>query len=68
VKKISYAERGNGRGVLVTARLPAGLAERIDAIAKADGITRSGATRKAIETGLKQLQRKAPAKRSPKAK
>jgi predicted DNA-binding protein len=54
--------------VLVTARLPAELAEQINAIAKADGITRSGATRKAIEAGLKQLQRKAPAKRSPKAK
>src|SRR5216683_5178786 len=44
------------------------LVEQINAIAKADGITRSGATRKAIEAGLRKLQRKAPAQRAPKVR
>ena len=62
--KPAYAERGNGRGVLVTARLPAALVEQIDALGKADGLTRSGATRKAIEAGLKTLRRSKATKRA----
>jgi predicted transcriptional regulator len=50
------------RGTLVTTRLPPDLVEQIDALGKAEGITRSGAARRAIETGLEILQTKPKAR------
>jgi predicted transcriptional regulator len=42
----------------VTTRLPPDLVERLDALGKSKGITRSFAARRAIETGLQKLQPK----------
>jgi len=60
--KPAYAAHGAIRGVLVTTRLPPELVEQIDALAKAEGITRSFALRRAAETGLKKLQMQRGAK------
>ena len=62
MKKPAYAKHGATRGTLVTTRLPPELVEQIDALGKAEGITRSGAARKAIEVGLKKLQTKPKAR------
>jgi predicted DNA-binding protein len=43
----------------VTTRLPPELVERLDALGKAEGITRSFAARRAIEAGLQKLRPKA---------
>ena len=62
MKKPTYAKHGATRGTLVTTRLPPELVEQIDTLGEAEGITRSGATRKAIEIGLKKLQTKPKAR------
>jgi hypothetical protein len=59
VKKPAYAKHGATRGTLVTTRLPPDLVDQIDALGKAEGITRSGAARRAIEVGLRKLNPKA---------
>jgi predicted transcriptional regulator len=59
VKKPAYAKHGATRGTLVTTRLPPDLVDQIDALGKAEDITRSGATRRAIEVGLRKLNPKA---------
>jgi predicted DNA-binding protein len=64
--KKAYAGYGTTRGTVITTRLPPELVERLDALGKADGITRSFAARRAIEAGLKKLQPRAKAKRPPK--
>jgi hypothetical protein len=56
LKKRAYAEYGVTRGTPVTTRLPPELVEGLDALGRAEGITRSFAARRAIETGLQKLQ------------
>ena len=59
LKKRAYAGYGVTRGTPVTTRLPPDLVEGLDALGKAEGITRSFAARRAIEAGLQKLQPKA---------